>query len=175
MGRNMDEREIIAFLQRLSERVAKPSKIYVLGGSALILLGGSRPTIDIDFVGDDLNISEFQRTIHLLADEMSIEVEPVSINQFIPMPKGSEERNIRIGQFGNLEVYVLDPYAIAISKLDRGFDSDIEDIVFLIQNGFVEYEHLKSMMETALQQSRKFDLNPASMSKSLKAVLKRLG
>src|SRR5262245_8483426 len=109
MGRNMNEREIITFLQRLSEKVAKPSEIYVLGGSALVLLGGSRPTIDLDFVGDDLNVSEFQRSVHLLADEMGVEVEPVSISQFIPMPKGSKERNIRIGQFGNLEVYVLDP------------------------------------------------------------------
>lgn len=175
MGRNMNEREIITFLQRLSERVTKPSEIHVLGGSALVLLGGSRPTIDLDFVGDDLNISEFQRMIHLVADEMGVEVEPVSMIQFIPMPKESEERNIRIGQFGNLEVYVLDPYAIAISKLDRGFDSDIEDIVFLIQNGFVAYELLESMMETALQQSGKFDLNPASMRKNIKTVLKRLG
>jgi len=170
----MNEREIKVFLQRLSERIAVPSKIHVLGGSALLLLGGSRPTIDLDFVGDDLRVGEFQRTIHLLADEMDVEVEPISIGQFIPLPEGSDKRDIRIGQFGNLEVYVVDPYAIAISKLDRGFDTDIEDIIFLVQNGFVAHDRLESMMEAALQQSRKFDLDPASMRNSPKTVLKHL-
>ena len=78
------------------------------------MLGSPRLTIDIDFIGDD-----------------------VHLERFVPLPEGNEERVIRIGQFGNLEVFVVDPHSIALSKLDRGLDTDFDDLVFLIQNNHV--------------------------------------
>jgi hypothetical protein len=93
-------------------------------------LGSPRLTVDIDFVGDDVHPSEFHQFIMQIAKELKIDVEPVPLDRFIPLPTGSTKRQIRIGQFGNLEIYVADPYSIALSKLDRGFDTDFEDIIF---------------------------------------------
>lgn len=104
----------------------------------MALLGSPRLTIDIDFLGDDVHPSELHRTILQIARELEVYVEPVPLERFIPLPEGSDERSIRIGQFGNLEVFVADPYSIALSKLDRGFDTDLDDIVFLVQKGFVD-------------------------------------
>jgi hypothetical protein len=42
------------FLAEVGRRYDKPGVLYLLGGSALCLLGNSRPTLDIDYVGDDL-------------------------------------------------------------------------------------------------------------------------
>jgi hypothetical protein len=106
-----------------------------VGGSALALLGNQRQTIDIDFVGDDVSPNQLHQTILRVAKELKISAEPVPLDRFVPLPKGSEERIIRIGTFGNLEVFVADPYSIALSKLDRGFDTDLADIVFLIRTG----------------------------------------
>jgi hypothetical protein len=61
-----------------------------------------------------------------------------AIERFIPLPVGSEERTIRIGQFGKLEVFVADPSIIALSKLARGFDTDFDDLVFLVRKNLVE-------------------------------------
>jgi len=68
------------------------------------------------------------------AKELQVHVETVPLDRFIPLPPEGTRRNIYIGQFGNLEVFAADPYSIALSKLDRGFDTDIENIVFLIQS-----------------------------------------
>lgn len=40
------------FLTRLGEHYSNPATLYLLGGSALLLLGNSRQTLDIDFTTD---------------------------------------------------------------------------------------------------------------------------
>ncbi len=85
----------------------------------------------------------------------------------------SDKRSIRIGQFGNLEVYVADPYSIALSKLDRGFDTDLDDIVFLVQHNLVILEELERITKNALPRARKFDLDPEILA-HLQELKKRL-
>lgn len=156
----MDNTEIQSILQTLGERVPPSSRLVLVGGSALALLGSPRLTIDIDFVGDDVHPNKLHQSIMQIARELKIHAEPVPIERFIPLPKGSAERNIRIGRFGNLEVYVADPYSIALSKLDRGFDTDFDDIVFLIQHNHVQLDELERITQNALSQARKFDFHP---------------
>lgn len=156
----MDNTEIQSILQTLGDRVPRSSRLILVGGSALALLGNPRLTIDIDFVGDDVHPNELHRLIMQIAKELKVHVEPVPIERFIPLPKGSEKRNIRIGQFGNLEVYVADPYSIALSKLDRGFDTDFDDLVFLVQRNLVTLEELERITKNALSYAKKFDLDP---------------
>ena len=156
----MDHSEIQSILQSMGERVPSNSQLILIGGSALALLGSPRLTIDIDFVGDDLHPNELHRSIMQIAKELKIHVEPVPLDQFVPLPEGSEKRNIRIGQFGNLEVYVADPYSIALSKLDRGLETDFEDIIFLIHKKFISLNELERITRDALPQAGKFDFNP---------------
>ena len=113
-----------------------------------------------DFVGDDLNPNDLHRTIMRIARELNILVEPVPIERFVPLPEGSEERSVHIGKFGNLEVFVADPYTIALSKLDRGFDTDLDDIVFLVQNKFVDRNEFDQIVKVSLSRAGKFDFNP---------------
>lgn len=156
----MDNTEIRSILQTLGERVPPSSRLTLIGGSALALLGSPRLTIDIDFVGDDVHPDELHQTILRAAKELKILVEPVPIERFIPLPSGSEKRSIRIGQFGNLDVYVADPCSIALSKLDRGLDTDLDDIVFLIHQGHLTLPELERITRDALAQAGKFDLHP---------------
>ena len=145
------------------------SDLTLIGGSALILLGNSRLTLDIDFVGDDVHPNELHRQIMKIAKEIKINVEPVPIERFIPLPKGSEQRTIPIGQFGNLNVYVADPYSIALSKVDRGFEADFDDVVFLIQHNYINLKELERILNDALPHAGKFDFNPdiLTMAKGL--------
>ena len=169
----MDNPEIRNILRSLGERVPSGSKLVLVGGSALALLGSPRPTIDIDFVGDDIHPSELHQTIMQVGKELKLYFEPVPIEHFVPLPKGSEERNIHIGQFGNLDVSVADPYAIALSKVDRGFDTDLDDIVFLVQQNYVILDELKRIMQNALSQAGKFDFHP-EINVHLQELKKRL-
>ena len=156
----MDNSEIQSILQTLGERVPPHSQLILIGGGALALLGSPRLTVDLDFVGDDVHPSKLHRSIMQVARELKIHVEPVPLDRFVPLPAGSTERNIRIGQFGNLEIYVADPYSIALSKLDRGFDTDFEDIVFLIQRNFISLNELERITRDAMPQARKYDFHP---------------
>ena len=87
-------------------------------------------TIDIDIVGDDVHPSEFHRFIVQLAKELKIDVEPVPLDRFVSLPVGSTDRQIRIGPFENLEIYVADLYSFTLSKLDHSFLTRILMISF---------------------------------------------
>jgi Nucleotidyl transferase AbiEii toxin, Type IV TA system len=156
----LDTFEIKSLLQSLGERVPPGSQLILIGGGALALLGSPRLTVDIDFVGDDVHPSEFHRSIMQIARELKIDAEPVPLDRFVPLPVGSTARQIHIGKFGNLEIYVADPYSIALTKLDRGFDTDFDDLVFLIQQDLVSLNELERIMRDALPYARKYDLNP---------------
>lgn len=108
-----------------------------------------------------------------VAKELKIYIVPVPLEKFIPLPEGSEKRHIRIGQFGNLEVYVADPYSIALSKLDRGFDTDLDDIVFLIRHKHVALVVLDRITHDALSLAGKFDFHPDILA-HLQELKKRL-
>jgi hypothetical protein len=71
----MDNTEIQTTLQILGELVPPDSRLFLLGGSALAMLGSPRVTIDIDFVGDDINPSKLHKIIMQAAKELQIYVE----------------------------------------------------------------------------------------------------
>ncbi len=170
----MDSAKIQSVLEMLGKHVPASSRLFLLGGSALILLGSQRPTIDIDFIGDDVSPSEFDRAVMQAAKDMKIFAEPVPIERFIPLPDGSDDRKIRVGRFGNMEVFVADPYSIALSKLDRGFDTDVDDILFLIENKYVAVIELERMTQVVLTRAREFDIDPADFLAHLEIVRRRL-
>ena len=167
--------QINAFLKELGDRCPFPTTLVLLGGSALCLLGSNRPTLDVDYVGDDLHKDELQRIIEQVAQELRILVDAVPIAQFVPMPTDADDRRLLIGRFGSIEVYVLDPVTIALSKLDRGFDTDIEDIVFLIRRNLITFEQLERVALSALTRAREFDMSSANIRSHLQTVRNLLG
>jgi hypothetical protein len=170
----MDKTKLEAILNILGEQVPPNSQLLLLGGSALTLLGSPRQSLDIDFFGDDVNPNELDRTIMNKAKELKLQVDAVPLDRFIPLPEGNETRNIYIGQFANLEIYVIDPYSIAFSKIDRGLFTDFDDIVFLINNNYINFEELENITQKATSQAGKFDLHPDILAhlQKLKSRLK---
>jgi hypothetical protein len=156
----MDKSILQSILTTLGEQVPPASRVFLIGGSALTLLGSPRPSLDIDFVGDDIHPNELHSTIMNKAKEMKLQVDIVPIDRFIPLPDGNEQRSIYIGQFANLEVYVIDPYSIALSKIDRGLFTDFDDIIFLIKNDYIILEELVQITKNAVSRAGKFDLHP---------------
>lgn len=162
--------QIDRFLTAVGQRCEPDNSLYLLGGGALELLGGARPTIDLDYASDDLQSDSLQRLLTQTADEMQIELEAVPIAEFVPLPEDADSRAVFVGEFGNLTVYVFDPYTIALSKLDRGFDTDIEDILFLAQRQLITVETLADVVETAVTKAKQFDLDPTAMRQRLQII-----
>ncbi|CAG0994261.1 hypothetical protein ANAEL_02485 [Anaerolineales bacterium] len=170
----MDYLELEKALTELGNRLPPESHLTLIGGSALLLLGSPRLTMDIDFVGDDLKPSELHRQVIQIARELKIQMEPVPLDRFIPLSQGNEKRVIHIAQFGNLSIEIADPYSIALSKVDRGLDSDFEDLVFLIQTSHISLKELESIVQNAVSKAGKFDLHPDILAhlQELKSRLK---
>jgi hypothetical protein len=158
--KKVSKQNIREFFEQLGNRYPEQATLYLLGGSALILLGSARETLDIDYVGDDVHKNEFQIAIEKIANELGLDTEAVPIEHFIPLPEGHEQRKIHIGQYGKVNVYVMDPYSIALSKLDRGSDRDLDDLVFLIRHSQVNMDDLEQILKTALSRAGKFDFHP---------------
>lgn len=163
MDANLDSDRIIAFLKAVGERLHSPAEIVLLGGSALSLIGSSRPTLDIDFDGEEKASDEFRVLLEQVASAMHLDIEAVPLHRFVPLPPETATRHIQIAQFGQLQVYVFNPYGIALSKLDRGLSSDIADIAFLLREGFVDSDTLNQLIDLAVAQASEYDLDPAQM------------
>lgn len=171
---SLDAATVHVFLRTLGARQTEPAELQLLGGCALILLGNARTTLDIDYVGDDLTRSEFQRTIDEVAAELHVRADAVPIDRFVPVPPDAQSRRVFIERHGMMNVYVIDPYVIALSKLDRGLDSDLGDVRFLAEAGRIDLDELARLITNAEQHARTYDLDPAAMRQHL-AVVRRRG
>ena len=169
----MDNSDVQSVLKIIGEQVPPDSQLVLVGGSALLLLGSPRPTMDIDFFGDDVNPNELHRKILQIANELKINIEAVPLDRFVPLPEDSENRKIHIGKFEHLDVYVADPYSIALSKVDRGLKTDFDDLVFLVKRNYITLETLEKIILKALPLAGKFDFNP-DIQTHLQELKKRL-
>ena len=172
MEHSLAREEIRNFLNQLGEYYPKKIDVFLLGGSALCFLGSPRRTVDIDCLVDPKS-ADLLESVEKIAAQLHIEVEIIPIDAFIPLPQNSEDRHQFVGNFGNIEVFIFDPYSIAISKIARGFDTDIQDILFLLNQGVIELDKLTLFVEDALPTAWDYDIDPNEMRTHF-GVLKEL-
>jgi hypothetical protein len=148
-----------SFLQKLGERISQRVTLYLLGGSALCLLGSPRETLDVDYSLATCT-KEIEKTINALAKEMKMDLEAVPLSEFIPLPPNAESRRRFIGRYGQLDVYIFDLYSIALSKIARGFESDLEDVQFLLAQRLIAWDELENHFKSILSRAWKADIDP---------------
>ena len=158
--------DVLALFGRFGENWPSPLTIDLIGGSALTLLGNSRTTVDIDYVGSDIHPESWQDALGRLASEMRLEIEAVPLAEMIPLPAGAMERCRIIGQFGNVIVRVFDPCSIALSKLDRGTNTDLEDVMFLLRQGFITGDALSEAVMQTLPVAAKYDISERELRRN---------
>lgn len=167
MSQAIGTHRITEFLAAVGQRLDAPAQLVLLGGGGLSLLGNPRPTLDLDFNGDEKSSDPLRAILDEVAREQQLDLAAVPLDRFLPLPTNAKDRHIAIGQFGNLHVYVFDPYSIALSKLDRGFDSDIEDVTFLLREEFIAVDSLRLMITELAEQANEYDLNLDQMQQYL--------
>jgi hypothetical protein len=169
MGSSLATDDIRQFLEQLSRHYSQPITLYLLGGSALCFLGNPRRTVDIDCAVD--NPPEgFEAAIEEVANDLNLEVEILSLDEFIPLPAEAPKRHQLVGKFGSLEVHIFDPYSIAISKIARGFETDIQDTLFLLNNDVISFDKLAQFVNSAALIAWDYDIDPKEMRRHLNVV-----
>jgi hypothetical protein len=151
----------LLFLERLADRWDSPVSLYLLGGGALSLLGNIRETRDLDYTAElpATLLEKFRQVATQVAYEMHLDLEEVPISEFVPLPPNAQQRRRFVGRFGHLDVYVFDPYTIALSKIARAFESDLDDVMFLLRQNLIELVELERYFEAIRPTVAKFDID----------------
>ena len=71
-------------------------------------------------------------------EELDINVELASPDDFIPSLPGWRERSLHIARHGDVEFLHYDSYAQALSKLQRAHERDLRDVRDLWRSGLIE-------------------------------------
>jgi hypothetical protein len=95
MRAEMDKAKLEAFMVALGARVRSEGIIYLTGGATAILHNWRSMTIDVDIKPDPEPEGLFE-ALARLKDELDINVELASPDQFIPAVPGWRERSLFI-------------------------------------------------------------------------------
>lgn len=132
----VDANRLRQFMREFGSAAMQDSRVYFTGGATAVLHGWRDSTIDID-----LRIVPEQdalfRAIPRLKEQLQINVELASPDQFIPVRAGWEERSPFIVQEGRLAFHHFDLDAQALAKIERGHSQDVLDVEALLRLGLV--------------------------------------
>ena len=126
-----DPEDIRRFLRDLSMQVHRPVRLLVGGSAALILPGQlSRVTDDIDVVDE---IPAEVRSLHQLHQELKKRYGlHLAHFQSHYLPSAWERRLHSVAPFGNIQVYLVDPYDVVVSKLFSERPKDRDDLQMVV-------------------------------------------
>ena len=141
MREKVSAKRVEKFMKALGRAGKKKARIYFVGGATAVLLGWRETTIDVD-----LKIlpeaDEILRALPDLKEDLQLNIELASPDDFIPPLPGWEERSTYIGREGSIEFFHYDFYAQALAKIERGHSTDIQDVRQMIERGLIEPSRL---------------------------------
>jgi hypothetical protein len=137
MRRPVDEQRIRAFARELARIARNPVRVYLTGGSTAVLEGWRETTIDLDLRFEP-EADELLRALPALKESLGLNIELASPPDFIPELPGWRQRSPHVLREGTVDVHHFDPYSQALSKIERGFEQDLDDVRTMIARGLVE-------------------------------------
>lgn len=126
-------------MRELGAEASGDGAAYLTGGATAVLIGWRDTTIDVDL----RLIPEHDRLLRALPrlkDELALNVELASPDDFIPVPPGWADRSVFVAREGRLTFYHYDLYAQALAKVERAHVRDLEDVDMMVARGLVQPE-----------------------------------
>ena len=167
------------FLEQLGRCYRYPGRIYLAGGSSLILVAAKVSTLDIDlqFEAPAEHQAALIRCLREIGRQRKVPVEQASPDQFIPLPQGYRDRHQFIERYGSLDVFHFDFYSVALSKLHRGNEKDFADVIQMVRTGLIELSQLRDNFQEILPQLELFRIgaDPQDFERNFALFERRLG
>ncbi len=104
----------------------------------------------IKYVQITIDPANLTAQIAQLKQKMNINIEFASPSDFIPLPAQWEARSEFINRYGQVDVFYLDWYSIALSKMQRANRQDVVDVQLLVRQGFVDLSELDLLYQDVL-------------------------
>ena len=146
MRERADAERVHRLAAELGRTVPTGTKMYLTGGATAVLQGWRDSTVDIDVRFEPDSDAPLRR-IAELKEKLAVNVELASPLDFLPELPGWRDRSRFRFREGNLEIFDFDLYSQALSKLERGFELDLEDVESMVQSGEIEPAKLLELYE----------------------------
>src|SRR6185503_7953534 len=160
-----------AFIKALAAAAKQPSRVYLVGGASAVLLGWRAATIDIDLkiVPES---DELLRSLPRLKEQLHLNIELASPDDFIPEVPGWQERSAFVQQEGRLSFYHYDFYAQALAKIERRHKVDLQDVETMIFSGLVDPTRLLELFISIEDKIHRYpDLDLKSFRQAVERVV----
>jgi len=145
-----------AFLGALDDRVDEPIALHCIGGFVVSLLYGlPRPTGDVD-VASVVPAHVAARLVALAGRGSDLHNRYGVFLQIVTVATLPEDYSTRLtemfpGAFDRLTLFAPDPYDLALSKIERNVDQDIEDVKHLARVVPLDLAQLRRRYEQELR------------------------
>ena len=145
-----------SFLEELDERATEETRLDCMGGFVVtVLYGFSRETSDLDVLliaprEQGKSLFELGAQGGTLHKKYKVYLDYVGVAK---VPENYEERLTEMfaGEFRRLRICALDPYDLALSKLERNIQRDRDDVKHLARSIPLKLEILKERYEKELR------------------------
>lgn len=139
-----------------------------------MVLEGYRPTtldIDLTYEVAPEHEGELVAAIRALKEELAVNVEEVTPAAFIPLPPGHGARHELVGRYGEVEVFHFDLYTTAVSKVSRGTEEDLEDVLTLLGDGRIGMDLLEEVFaQVHARAGQTLRLDPAELEAKFRTL-----
>ena len=144
------------FFSELDLALTEPVCFHCIGGFVISMCYGlERPTVDVDVIWIMPNV---ERTmLQQMGGEGSLLDKKYGVHlQFVtvaPLCENYEDRLVEIfpGTYPNIRLFALDPYDLALSKIDRNIERDRSDVRYLMQTIPLDRNILRDRYNTELR------------------------
>ncbi len=171
MRRLADRDRLFAFMKALGRAAPQPGQVYLTGGASAVLFGWRDTTVDIDIklVPDH---DDILRAIPRLKEQLEINVELASPDDFIPVPSNWADRSPFIAQEGALTFRHFDLASQALAKIERGHTQDVADVREMLERGLVNRQQLRDDFARIAPHLYRYPaIHPASFHAGLEEAL----
>jgi hypothetical protein len=174
--RDVSKQRLEELLRALGAAFRHPCRLYLSGGDSLVWRGlrGFTRDVDISFELDPAHDDAWSRTVQDVKERLDVNIEEAQPGHLVPLPPGSENRAEYIGRHGQIDVFLLDPYSVALGKLGRGHVQDIADVRAMLASGVIDATELRRLFE-AIQPEylrKGFRADPARFRAMLETALR---
>ena len=169
----VDEAGIRALADALGRIAREATRIYLTGGASAVIEGWRGSTVDLDLRFEP-EADELLRALPDMKERLGVNLELASPPDFIPELPGWRERSPLVLTSGNVEVRNFDFYSQALSKIERGFAQDLEDVRSMMRDGLVEHDRLRDLYRSIEPDLYRYPaIDPAAFTQKVDDALKR--
>ena len=158
------------FIDEIGKVADAPTEIFFTGGALAIARGWRQATVDLDIrivPESDRILRELPR----LKEKLKLNVELAAPDDFIPPLPQWRKRSLLIRACGQATFFHYDPYAQALSKIERGHRQDVLDVGAMLEEGLVEPRKLVELFNAIEPELYRYPaLDPASFRSAVLAA-----